>query len=484
MRKILYAFIALLMITQQFAKADEGMWLPLFIDRLNYIDMQKMGLQLTAEEIYSVNNSSLKDAIVQFGRGCTAEVISDQGLLLTNHHCGYSRIQAHSSLEHDYLTDGFWAQTLEEELANPGLTVSFLVRIEDVTGRVLAEVTNSMTEKERDEKITAISEIIQKEATEGTLYNASVRGFYEGNEYYLFVYEIYKDIRFVGAPPSSIGKFGADTDNWMWPRHTGDFSLFRVYSDKDGKPAEYSKDNIPLKPKHHLPVSVAGVQKGDFAMIMGYPGGTERYMTSFGVKMALDIYNQTVVDIRDVKLKIMMDDMQADNGVRIKYASKYARTSNYWKYYIGQTKGLKRLKVYDKKVALENEFTQWVIADAQRNEKYGKALEDIAEAYKQLTAYQLVSVYQSEAIRQGSEILSYAADFSNLKKELEEKEVNKEKVDKLVIQLKEKAAAYFKDYNAPTDQKLLAAMLDMYNKNVPSGQQPDYIKSVASKIQR
>ncbi len=338
-----------------------------------------------------------------------------------------------------------------------------------------------MTEKERDEKITAISEIIQKEATEGTLYNASVRGFYEGNEYYLFVYEIYKDIRFVGAPPSSIGKFGADTDNWMWPRHTGDFSLFRVYSDKDGKPAEYSKDNIPLKPKHHLPVSVAGVQKGDFAMIMGYPGGTERYMTSFGVKMALDIYNQTVVDIRDVKLKIMMDDMQADNGVRIKYASKYARTSNYWKYYIGQTKGLKRLKVYDKKVALENEFTQWVIADAQRNEKYGKALEDIAEAYKQLTAYQLVSVYQSEAIRQGSEILSYAADFSNLKKELEEKEVNKEKVDKLVIQLKEKAAAYFKDYNAPTDQKLLAAMLDMYNKNVPSGQQPDYIKSVAQK---
>jgi len=481
MRKILYAFIALLMITQSFVKADEGMWLPLFIDRLNYVDMQKMGLQLTAEEIYSVNNSSLKDAIVQFGRGCTGEVISDQGLILTNHHCGYSRIQAHSSLEHDYLTEGFWAQSLEEELSNPGLTVSFLVRIEDVTGRVLAEVTNSMTEKERGEKIVAISEIIQKEATEGTLYNASVRGFYEGNEYYLFVYEIYKDIRFVGAPPSSIGKFGADTDNWMWPRHTGDFSLFRVYSDKDGKPAEYSKDNIPLKPKHHLPVSVAGVQKGDFSMIMGYPGGTERYMTSYGVKMALDIYNQTVVDIRDVKLKIMLDDMQADNGVRIKYASKYARTSNYWKYYIGQTKGLKRLKVYDKKVALENEFTQWVIADGQRNEKYGKALEDIAEAYKQLTAYQLVSVYQSEAIRQGSEILSYATDFSNLKKELEEKEVNKEKVDKLVVQLKEKAASYFKDYNVPTDQKLLAAMLDMYYKNVPAGQQPEYLKSVASK---
>jgi hypothetical protein len=481
MRKTLYAFITFFMTIQPFLRADEGMWLPLFIDRLNYVDMQKMGLQLTPEEIYSVNNSSLKDAIVQFGRGCTAEIISDQGLVLTNHHCGYGRIQAHSSLEHDYLSNGFWAMSLEEELSNPGLTVTFLIRIEDVTSRVLAEVTNTMTEKERGEKITAISETIQKEATDGTLYNASVRSFYEGNEFYLFVYETYKDVRFVGAPPSSIGKFGADTDNWMWPRHTGDFSLFRIYSDKDGNPAEYSKDNVPLKPKHHLPVSIAGVQKGDFSMIMGYPGGTERYMTSYGVKMALDIYNQTVVDIRAVKLDIMMEDMQADNEVRIKYASKYARISNYWKYYIGQTKGLKRLKVYDKKVTLENEFTQWVNADPSRKEKYGKALEDIAEAYKQLTAYQLISVYQSEAIRQGSEILSYASEFSNLKKELDEKVVNKEKVDKFIVQLKERAVTYFKDYNAPTDQKLLAAMLDMYYKNVPAGQQPDYLKSVASK---
>jgi hypothetical protein len=481
MRKIFFALIVFFIFTQSFVRADEGMWLPLFIERLNYVDMQKMGIQLTPEEIYSVNNSSIKDAIVQFGRGCTAEVISDQGLLLTNHHCGYGRIQAHSSLEHDYLSNGFWAMSLEEELSNPGLSVTFLIRIEDVSARVLAEITNTMTEKERGEKIDAISQTIQKEATDGTQYNASVRSFYEGNEFYLFVYETYKDVRLVGAPPSSIGKFGADTDNWMWPRHTCDFSLFRIYSDKDGKPADFSKDNIPLKPKHHLPVSVAGVQKGDFSMIMGYPGSTERYMTSYGVKMALDIYNQTVVDIRAVKLDIMMDDMQADNGVRIKYASKYARISNYWKYYIGQTKGLKRLKVYDKKVALENEFMQWVNTTTPRREKYGKALEDIAEAYKQLTAYQLISVYQSEAIRQGSEILSYAGDFSNLKKELEEKEVNKEKVDQLITQLKEKAAAYFKDYNLPTDQKLLATMLDMYYKNVPTAQQPEYLKSVASK---
>ncbi len=481
MRKLFFVFVVLVTVYRPLVKADEGMWLPLFIERLNYVDMQKMGLQLTAEEIYSVNNSSIKDAIVQFGGGCTAEVISDQGLLLTNHHCGYSRIQAHSSLEHDYLSNGFWAETLEDELPNPGLSVSFLVRIEDVTARVLAEVTAIMTENERSEKVNAISETIKNEATDGNHYKASVRGFYEGNEYYLFVYEIYTDVRLVGAPPSSIGKFGADTDNWMWPRHTGDFSIFRIYSDKGGKPADYSKDNIPFKPKHSLPVSIAGVQKGDFSMIMGYPGGTERYMTSFGVKMALEIHNQTVVDIRDKKLKIMMDDMQADQGIRIKYASKHARTSNYWKYYIGQTKGLKRLKVYDKKVALEKEFTDWVNMSSERKEKYGNALTDISEAYKQLTAYELVSVYQSEAIRGGSEILNYAGSFSALKKELSEKEISQEKVDKLVAQLKERATSYFKDYNAPTDQKLLAAMLDMYYKNVPESQQPEYLKSVASK---
>jgi hypothetical protein len=481
MKKIFFYLIVSLSLIQPVARADEGMWLPLFIDRLNYTDMQKMGLQLTPEEIYSINNSSIKDAIVQFGRGCTAEVISDQGLILTNHHCGYGRIQAHSSLEHDYLTDGFWAQSLEEELPNPGLTVSFLVRIEDVTEKILAGLGNTLSEESRSQIIDSITDVIVKEATGGNHYNASVRSFFEGNEFYLFVYETFKDVRFVGAPPSSIGKFGSDTDNWMWPRHTGDFSLFRIYSDKDGKPAEYSPDNIPLKPRHHLPVSLAGVQKGDFSFIMGYPGSTERYLSSFGVKLALDIYNQTVVDIRQVKLDIMMDDMQAEDDVRIKYASKYARTSNYWKYYIGQTKGLKRLKVYDKKVEVENEFDHWVNADPARKEKYGKTLEDIAEAYKQLTAYQMVSVYQSEAIRQGSEILGFAAEFSDLKKELENKEISKEKVDNQIARLKERATAYFKNYNAPTDQKLLAAMLGMYYMNVPAEQQPEYLKSIASK---
>ena len=481
MKKIFFVFIVLLIGLQPYSRADEGMWLPIFIERLNYVDMQKMGLRLTPEEIYSINNSSLKDAIAIFGRGCTSELISDKGLLLTNHHCGYGRIQAHSSLEHDYLTDGFWAQSLEEELPNPGLKVTFLVRIEDVTERVLAEVTDEMTEDERDDKIYAIADEIEKEATEETHYNASVRSFFGGNEYYLFVYETFMDVRLVGAPPSSIGKYGADTDNWMWPRHTCDFSMFRVYTDKDGKPADYSEDNIPFKPKHYLPVSLAGVKKGDFTFILGYPGNTERYMTSYGVKMALDISNQTVVKIRDKKLKIMMNDMLADNEVRIKYATKYARTSNYWKYYIGQTKGLKRLKVYDKKTELEQNFIRWVNADETRKKKYGEALNDIAEAYKQISEYELARIYLREAIQRGNEILGFAANFSDLKKELMEKEADQEKIDKTLTFLKERSKKHFKDYNAPTDEKLLAAMLEMYFKNVPANQQPEYLKNIASK---
>jgi hypothetical protein len=481
MKKIFFAFVILIVGFQPQTQADEGMWLPIFIERLNYTDMQKMGLHLTPEEIYSVNNSSLKDAIVQFGRGCTAEVISDQGLLITNHHCGYGIIQAHSSIEHNYLKDGFWAQSMDEELPNERLTVTFLVRIEDVTSKILSQLTGSMTEEERSSKVKTIAEEIEKEVKGDTHFNASVRSFFEGNEYYLFITETYRDVRFVGAPPSSIGKFGADTDNWMWPRHTGDFSIFRIYADKEGKPAGYSKDNVPLKPKHHLPVSIAGVQKGDFAMIMGYPGATERYLTSYGVKMALDIHNQTVVDIRDKKLEIMMEDMKSDDAIRIKYASKYARISNYWKYFIGQSKGLKRLNVYDKKVAQENEFAMWIQASPERIEKYGKVLENIASAYKQLSENELVSVYQTEVVRQGSEILGFAGEFSNLKAELLEKEVNKEKTDKIIAQMKERSAAYFKDYNAPTDKKMLAATLDMYYRNVPANQQPDYIKSIALK---
>lgn len=296
------------------------------------------------------------------------EIISSQGLVLTNHHCGYGSIQSHSTIEHDYLADGFWAMSMNEELPNEGLTARFLVRIEDVTQTILAQLDNKMTEVERNAKIAEMSKSIQSDAIKGTGYDARVASFFSGNEFYLFVYEVFRDVRLVGAPPSSIGKFGADTDNWMWPRHTGDFSMFRVYAAADGKPADFSKDNVPLKPKHHLPVSLNGYEKGDFAaMIMGYPGSTDRYLTSWGVKLAIETSNPTIVSIRAKKLAIMRQDMDADREVSIKYASKYAGISNYWKYFIGQTRGLKRLKVLEDKQKIESDFANWVIASPSRN---------------------------------------------------------------------------------------------------------------------
>ena len=303
MKKVVFLFFCIGLGTS--AIADEGMWLPLHIERLNQVDMEKMGLQLTADEIYSINNSSLKDAIVNLGGGfCTGEIISREGLLLTNHHCGYDYIQGHSSIENDILTNGFWAQSNDEELQNEGLFVQFLVRIEDVTKEVLKGVKDKMSEGERSEIIDKAIAKIKVDAKGDTHYDVKVKSFYEGNEFYLFVYETYHDVRLVGTPPESIGKYGGDTDNWMWPRHTGDFSLFRVYSSPEGKPAKYSADNIPLKPKHFLPISLDGVQENDFAMVFGYPGSTNRYLTSFGIELAVEETNPARVKIRGKKLEI------------------------------------------------------------------------------------------------------------------------------------------------------------------------------------
>ncbi len=480
MKKLLYFLSGLLMLVSTHSKADEGMWLPLLVERLNYVDMQEMGLNLTAEEIYSINNSSLKDAIVIFGGGCTGEIISSEGLLITNHHCGYGTIQSHSTVEHDYLTNGFWAMNKDEEIVSPGLSVRFLVRIEDVSDRVLSDVNDDMTEDERNKKINEISDAIEAEAKDGNEYNASVRSFYNGNEFYLFVYEIFTDVRLVGAPPSSIGKYGADTDNWMWPRHTGDFSIFRVYSAPDGSPAKYAPENIPMKAKHFLPVSAKGVQQGDFAMILGYPGGTDRYLTSYGVELAVEESNMTIVKIREEKLAIMRDGMDADDAVRIQYASKYAGTANYWKYFIGQTKGLKRLKVYDKKVELENRFTEWVNADPDRKAKYGEALPDIKKGYDILKEYNLSRWYYREGISRGSEILGFAGRFGTLRKELEEK-ADQENIDKAISRLTSSVERHFKNYNAAIDQNLLAAMMQMYYVNVPADQQPEMLKKLGAK---
>lgn len=478
--KKLFIIITVILLGQNYVRADEGMWLPMFIDRLNYVDMQKMGLKLTPEEIYSVNNSSIKDAIIIFGRGCTGEIISEQGLILTNHHCGYGAIQSKSTVESDYLTDGFWAMNFREELPIPDLTVKFLVRIEDVTDKILSELKSVTNEKMRAAKIEKLIAEIQKKATEGTGYDAVVKSFFEGNEYYLIVYQTYKDVRLVGAPPSSIGRFGADTDNWMWPRHKADFSLFRVYTAPDGSPAEYSEKNIPLKPKHSLPVSIKGVKNGDFTMILGYPGTTERYLTSYGIEMYVNQSYPARIKAREKKLDIMREDMEASPEVRIKYASKYASISNYWKNFIGTVKALNRLKVADKKRTLEKQFEVWVAADNTRNEKYGNVLQKIKDAYTELQKTNLARIYFSESIN-GCEALSFSRRFNSLLTLLKEKPVNTDKLKAKTSELKSLAEKFYKDYNKTTDVKITAAMLKMYYENVPKEQQPAYFLKLAAK---
>jgi hypothetical protein len=474
MKKGFLALIALVMLAGPPLRANEGMWLPLLLN-MNEGDMQKLGLKLSADEIYSVNRSSLKDAIVSLGGFCTGEIISGEGLLLTNHHCGYGAIQSHSSVENDYLTDGFWAMTREEELPNEGLFVRFLVRMEDVTAKVNAQLNAQMSEEERAKAIAAVTKQIAEEAKGNTHYDAMVKEYFEGNEFYLLVYETFTDVRLVGAPPESVGKYGGDTDNWMWPRHTGDFSLFRVYSGPDGKPAEYSKDNIPLKPKHHLPVSLQGVQEGDFAMVMGYPGSTDRYLTSYGIKQALDQTNPTRVKIREERLRILKEDMDADKDTRIKYASKYASVSNYWKYFIGQSEGLKKLQVLNKKQNLEKQFITWATANAERKKEYGEALSLIDKSYAESNDANLSYLYLIEAVF-GSEIIRYANGFRSLEGAL--KSEKQEAITEAANALKERAPDYYKDYNAATDEKVMAALIEMYYEDVPKADHPEIFKTI------
>jgi hypothetical protein len=480
MKRIFFLLILTITLSSSTLRADEGMWLPMLIERLNYADMQKLGLKLTPEEIYSVNHSSLKDAIVQFGGGCTGEIISDQGLLLTNHHCGLGQIQEHSSVEHDYLTNGFWAMSKEEELANPGLSVSFLVRMEDVTQQFTDSLFPDSSETYRNKTIRRISTRLQKAAEEGNHYKVQVKPLFGGNEFYLFVYEVFTDVRMVGAPPWGIGKYGADTDNWMWPRHKGDFSLFRVYSGPDGKPAEYSKDNIPLKPKHFLPVSMKGIQEGDFAMTMGYPGRTTRYMTSYGVHQLLTENLPVVIDVRTKKLDIYRASMDASDDVRIKYASKQARTSNYWKYAIGQVKQLKQNKILDRKIAIEKEFANWVSKDDAINKKFGRALDNIKEGYEILSVFNVANQYFMEAIYRGSEILPLAYRLNDLAK-IARGNIDPARVPGTKERLKSIIEKYFEDYDLATDKKVFAAMMELYNKNAPIGLQPDDFIKISKK---
>ncbi len=454
--KFLALALSMLMLVPSSVKADEGMWLLSLIGK-NYDDMKQKGFKLTADDIYNINQSCIKDAIVGLGNAgspfwhfCTAEIVSDKGLLTTNHHCGYGQIQEHSTVEHDYLRDGFWAYTMEEELPNPGLTASILVRVEDVTAEVLAALNDDMTEAERNKAIAEVSKKISDKAKEGTNYEASVKSMFNGNQFFLFVHNIYKDVRLVGAPPSSMGKFGGDTDNWMWPRHTADFSMFRIYTAPDGSPAEYSKDNVPLKPKHHLPINIKGVEENDFAMIMGFPGTTNRFVTSYGLEEVMDITNKLRYEIRTQKINVWKAAMNADQAVKIKYASKYASCSNYWKYSNEQNKALKALNTIGVKQDIERRYNEWAKG---KDAKYQNVLSEIEKMVKARKPYMAARTYLSEGLVNGTELPHFALSIcARLDK------MNPEKKDEEMAAIKESIKYFYMDYDQATEQKLIATM--------------------------
>jgi hypothetical protein len=479
MKKLL-TFLLFILISSGFkTRADEGMWLLPLIEKLNIGKMTELGLKLSAEDIYSINQASLKDAIVIFGGGCTGEIVSSQGLLLTNHHCGYGAIQSHSTVEHDYLTNGFWAMTKDQELPNPGLSATFLISIQDVTDNVLSGVKEGMSETERSAAISKARTEIETKAKEGNNYRVLVSSFYGGNYFYLMVYERYTDVRLVGTPPSSIGKFGFDTDNWEWPRHTGDFSVFRVYSGPDGKPASYSKENVPLTPRKWLTVSLKDLNEGDYAMILGYPGRTQRYYTSFEVNELLKITNPNRIKIRGIKQDIWMADMMADQKINIQYASKYSGSSNYWKYSIGQNNQLKNLNVIAKKEQIEEQFNKWVNADAARKAKYGEALNLIKKSIEGRAEVLNSLQYLSECLG-GCEIAGLSQNgTSTLITAL--KSGDNQKISEAVNTIKEDLSDTYKDYSAPTDQKSTKALLKLYRADVPVKYHPSFYSAIVDK---
>ena len=455
------------------------MWLPMLISKYNTAAMQKMGLKLTSEQIYSVNQACVKDAIVALDHGgCTGSIISQKGLLVTNHHCGYEAIAEQSSVGSDFLTDGFWAMRPEEELPIPGKTVSFLIRMEDVTAKVLANVTSEMDEGERGLAIQKESDKIIEETETDSGYEVSIESMFEGNEFYMFVYETFNDVRMVGAPPSSIGKFGGDTDNWMWPRHTGDFCLLRVYVDKDGKPAAYSKENLPYQPKYFLPVSVAGVKEGDFSMILGYPGATDRYLTSYGIEEKLTQSNPADIKAKRAKMDVMKKYMDADDATRLAYAGDYAYLGNFWKKSLQESKALQRLKVFDDKRKIEDNFQAWANLDENRNAVYGKVIDDFKTVYQsaaQSRANEAI-VYTSELLM-GARILYIAFQTGELTSRFDSTDF-----DEMVGISKKRAAKFYKTFNPELEKDLLKKMLELYTKSVAPLYIPDCYTTINKKF--
>jgi hypothetical protein len=448
------------------ASADEGMWLPMLLGEQVYADMVKKGLKLTKEQLYSINKSSVKDAILIFGGGCTGEIVSDQGLIFTNHHCGYAAIAGASTVEHNYLRDGFYAYNKDQEIKS-GLTVQFLDRIVDVTKDV-EDAVKGLSWDDRTKKMPSVfKSITDKVADKENGLEGRVYSMFKGNQYIMYVYKRYRDIRLVGAPPESVGKFGGDTDNWEWPRHTGDFSIFRVYASKDGKPTDYSADNVPLKPKHFLPVSIKGFKDGDYAMIYGYPGGTNRYETSYGIKLKNEIENPSLVALRDMRLKNMYEQMIKDPSVKLKLASNYAGIANYWKFYDGETKELIKFHTQQQKEEYEAKFAAW----AKGKPEYENIMSDYAKNYAAWTPYSKQRQYITEGIK-GSPLAAYAATLKSLETKLLTPSTPSAEIKKTIDSVNTSRKAFLESEDLPSDEKILAAVAMMYYTDIDKNQHP------------
>ena len=461
-------------------RADEGMWIPMLLKKYNIEDMQKQGFKLTAEDIYDINQASLKDAVIGLGREgspffhfCTGELISNEGLVVTNHHCSFDMIQSHSSLEHNYLRDGFWAKTKKDELANPGITASILVRMEDVTDKIRTQLQPGMSVSERKDQIAKVSKQLEQEAVAGTNLMANIKPYFNGNQYFMSVFKIYKDVRLVGAPPSAIGKFGGDTDNWMWPRHTGDFSVLRIYAGQNNEPAAYAPENRPFQPASFFKISTKGVNEGDFTMVFGYPGTTTEYLPSYAIEQLQDIENPAKIAIRTAKLNVIDAAMESDELLRIKYAAKAASVANAWKKWQGETKGLKRFNTVAKKQQEETAFRQWAIG----KKEYNALLDRYKQLYDKRKDLVLAASYLNEAGKRGAEIVGWSAVVDKALKS--ENFKNDPKLYK--EKLKSTAEEYYKDYDAATDQKILIEMLKLYNRNLPAQWIPSEVKAAAGK---
>lgn len=451
-----------------------GMWIPSLLKGANEAEMKSLGMKISADDIYSVNHSSLKDAVPHFDGGCTAEMISSKGLLLTNHHCGFDNIQSHSTVEHDYLTDGFWAYKMEDELPNKDLTVTFIIKIEDVTSKIVEGVSNLATEIEKQKKIQQNIAAVSKNFSKEAWQEAMIRAFYDGNQYLLFVTETFKDVRLVGAPPSSIGKFGSDTDNWVWPRHTGDFSLFRIYADKNNRPAEYAIDNVPYQPKHFFPISAKGIQENDFTMVMGYPGRTQEYLPSFAVEQIVTDLNPAKIEIRDAALKVQDGFMRKDNAIKIQYASKYAGVANYWKKWIGETKGLKKSNAVALKKEFENKFQERLIK-AGKQAEYGNLLADFEKNYSEIRPYAIAKDYFTEVVLRNSEILSFGYRLYQLEQVYNARgeQAFTDRKNNLIYGFE----GLYKDYSAQVDEKVFEQLLHLYATKSPQQFLPESLNN-------